>query len=331
LFAPAFIYFVATGDFRTLKRKLPKLIIIFIIGMLPFLWTLISVNNFAPPPMAKYYFGSSIYPNNFNNFIKYVTVSEFDPLQPGFGFGELANRVFSYTKILQGNFIIIGVILGIIGIWEMLKENKRLAILLVLMFLGNMLYLLNHPASDMFSLYLPSFLIFSVWIGFGVSKIKSPYFRNILDNGYAKIIIVIMLAAVLFSITLYSSRFQSIGMAPVSHRDDWQTKVFAEKVFDATENNATVLTSWREYAVIYYYQKIYGKRIDIKIYEFRTENEILDFLGRIDTKNKLYFTSEDITTDGIDRLKEQYMLTKIFDLDFNTTKNYKILYEINKR
>jgi hypothetical protein len=329
LFAPAFVYFIATGNFKMLKKKLPKLVVLFIIGLLPFLWTMVAANSFSPPPMTKYYFGSTIFPNTPENFFKYVTMSEIDPLNPGFGFDGLVARWFSYAKILQGNFIIIGVIFGIIGIWELLKENRRKVILLILMYLGNLLYFLNHPASEMFSLYLPSFLIFSIWITFGIKSIV----RQIKFPKYAatKIIIVIVVGIILFAAPFYGSGFPSIGIATLNYRGDNQTAVFAEKVFTAAEKDSVIITSWEEYAVLFYYQKVYGQRTDLNIYDLEKETEIIDFLQKYDWPEKVYFTSQELSEIGLENINSKYELKQTLRLDFPSTNNFRILYEVVKK
>ncbi len=329
LFAPAFIYFIATKDFELIKRNFPTLLILFLIGLSPFLWTIIRVSSFTPPPpMAKYYFGSSVYPNNVENFIKYITASEFDPLKPGFGFGELVERWFSYVKILQGNFLVIGVIVGIIGIWEMLKKNRKTAFLFILMFLANVIYFLNHPASDMFCLYFSSFLIFSIWIGSGVNNIK--IYLNFPQNKILTLLMIFIIGFILFIVPYNLSKQSNLPIARLDYRGDYQTFDFSEKVFDTLENNSILISSWEEYAVLFYYQQLYNKRPDITLYDFEKEKEIIEFLDKVETDNKIYFTSQELLEIGIDNLKKKYNMIEIFRLDFNTTKNYRILYEIQR-
>lgn len=329
LFFPAFLYFIFVQDFKTFKKKLHILIILFLIGLTPFLWTAISVNNFTPPPMATNYFGSTVFPNTTENFIRYVTVSEFNPLKPGFGISDLVARWFSYTKIIQGNFAVIGVIIGIIGIWELFKERRKTAIMLILMYLGNLLYFLNHPASQMFSLYMSSFLIFSIWIGLGVRKlhkeIKFP------KATFTKLISIIIIGLLLFLIPIYGSKYPSIGFAPIDLRGDNQTTVFAEKVFGVVDSDSIIMTSWHEYAVLYYYQKVYDVRNDILLYDFENEKDIMKFMSRQDFSRKIYYTSKEVTKLGIDNFTESYDLKQVFRLDFPSTGDYRILYEVLKK
>ena len=82
----------------------------------------------------------------------------------------LYQGILNYLPQLLGNFSLAGLILGIIGISKLFKKNIPLFVLLGSMFLVNVLIFAQYSTATT-SKFLPSFLIFSIFVGIGLYEI----------------------------------------------------------------------------------------------------------------------------------------------------------------
>lgn len=80
---------------------------------------------------------------------------------------DLAPNLLPYLGFLVYQFTPLGVALGVVGFAHLLRTRRAAAALLGLVYLAHLGLALGIPISDRFQFYLPSHVIFAVWIGAG--------------------------------------------------------------------------------------------------------------------------------------------------------------------
>jgi hypothetical protein len=90
----------------------------------------------------------------------------------GYGLGAQVDRMRIYLELLGQQFFRWGYILGWIGAWEWLKADLKSFLFLVLVGLGVYGFGMNYGGAT-FPIYLiPSYLIFAVFLGCGLSALR---------------------------------------------------------------------------------------------------------------------------------------------------------------
>jgi len=173
LFLPAFLIFIVINDYKVLlkKRSLFFMFLLFSLGLSQFLYILIRAS------MNPEY---SYISDNLNMWVWFIS-GQYYSQHFIFSFSELPSRISMYTDFLETNFFILSSILGSIGMWELFKRNIRIFTLLILIFLSNVGFYLNYYVYDVESMFIPSYLIFSIFIGIGAIAIVI-FLKNKLDR-----------------------------------------------------------------------------------------------------------------------------------------------------
>ena len=156
-------------------------------------------------------------------------------------------------------------IIGLIGAYALFKKNKKFFLFLLLIFLINVFAHSQLKGNwEFFNLYLPSFLIFSIWAGLGIKELFA-YISNKRDKKILRYVIIIFLIF-LFIKSYFILRFPNLEVFPVYHSklDD----NFYPGILNEADNNSIVFADWISFTVVYYHQQIYGLRQDLEIYEY---------------------------------------------------------------
>ncbi|MDD5688150.1 MAG: DUF2723 domain-containing protein [Elusimicrobia bacterium] len=174
LFVPVFFIYLIWQNPKYFNLKIIILLIaISLFGLLLYIY--LPIRSLINPPID---WGN---PENLKNFIAHVGRFQYKGM-------ELAAKVSLTTKLLYvknifvqsiQNFGIGFVIISIIGLYILVKENIKFAVLTILIFLANtvgLIIALNFKFTpqdiDAFiPYYLPAWIVVSIWIGFGIFKL----------------------------------------------------------------------------------------------------------------------------------------------------------------
>ena len=80
-------------------------------------------------------------------------------------FGELGG----YFKLLNGNFLGIGIFLGVLGMLRSAFTRPHQFIVLFLVFAANVFFFANYGAFDKETMYLPTYVIWAIWTAWGLA------------------------------------------------------------------------------------------------------------------------------------------------------------------
>src|SRR5690606_36487275 len=78
---------------------------------------------------------------------------------------------------LWSNFMGLGFLLGVVGLADELRQRPGIAVELVLMFVAHVGFFVTYGVIDKELMYLPSFLIWGIWIGAGAALVHDAVAR----------------------------------------------------------------------------------------------------------------------------------------------------------
>ena len=202
--------------------------------------------------------------------------------------GELGYRTETLTRLrmvaelLRDQFGLVGVALGLLGVLR-LALGRRWALLALtgLAYLANVVFTLVYFIGDIFVLFIPSYLVFALWLALGAATLGegvgeglvrwkgSPVRYGPWEEGYQKMISgirsLVALAAVvplcILPLTLLARNYPQLDQ---SHnyevRDRWRT-ILTEPL----PRQAILVSNDRdEIMPLWYYQFVEGRRPDLQ-------------------------------------------------------------------
>jgi hypothetical protein len=207
----------------------------------------------------------------------------------------LLSHLLGYGGWLLFQFTLFGVLVGFYGFWKMKRTRPDAAWLLLLLIAIHVLFSANYTLADQFNFHLPSYLLFSFGITWGLAEIwQSLRKRKLFSNTtWRAALYALTLAVILLPVGLYTAapsllrmlgfteaRFNipPIGQGsrdafeyflnPNTHGDDSAAR-FARSTLAQLAPNALVFTpkpsDQETYVVLRYVQLIESVRPDIHL------------------------------------------------------------------
>jgi tetratricopeptide (TPR) repeat protein len=184
VFLVAFLFSLSLGAHMTNGLYLPALGLFFVLvnkKICSLKWTslmsffiLLGFSVYLYLPL-RYSAGAALRlgsPSNLSRFWSHITASRVIHGQGGVleqnispnSISILPAQLWRYGENLAGELSLLGVLIGIVGFFLLLRRDSKVAGFTLLIFLGNLFFFRNWKAS--FG-YMPTFLVYTVWIGIG--------------------------------------------------------------------------------------------------------------------------------------------------------------------
>jgi hypothetical protein len=171
---PAVVYLLVATDYRVLlePKKVTAMAGLVVLGASQYLYVIIRAHQ---QPLLN-----ELGPFSWHGWIHWMTRNRFPGQFFGFTLGDQEDRLRIYLELLETQFFRWGYILGFIGAWEQLKAGSsadtrrglKQFVFLALAALGIYIFGMNYGGVT-FRIYLiPSYLIFAVFIGCGLSALR---------------------------------------------------------------------------------------------------------------------------------------------------------------
>jgi hypothetical protein len=185
-------------------------------------------------------------------------------------------------------FLGIGIGPGILGALLLLRQKRRLALPLVLMFASTTLFYIDYQVVDKETMFLPSYLIWALWAAVGFQKILDwvrparQAGRRIAPAGVLKTAFV---ASVLVGLT--------VTWGQVDLSQDRSTRTLGEDMLRRVEPLGLVFGWWDTVPVIQYLQQVEGRRTDVAaVNRFLIEPQnMLQWIERSVSERPVYIDS----------------------------------------
>ena len=267
LYTPSFLVFLFLVDSKVLtnRKTLVSLIGIFIaIGLIQLLYLYIRA---LQVPVYTY---SDI--RSINAFLNFISAREYSympfslPLSKGLGF---------YFRFLLSNVSLVGVVIGAIGIGLSLKRNMLWSAFLASLSFINIFFFAQYNSFDINEKFLPSYIIFSIFIGlciWGIPTLlkSSSYYKPTLKTGKTgnklpletekrkysleliSITLVLIIAAAYIPLISYVSHSQEAdksGNADLAY--------FLTNVLNEVPAHSTFIDGWQIIEPLKYFQLVY--------------------------------------------------------------------------
>ncbi len=173
----------------------------------------------------------------------------------GYRLPQLLGQAADYGVQLWRAFFAIGIGPGIAGALVVWRRDRPVAGLLLLMFVANALFFVNYRVVDKATMFLPTYLVWALWLGAGYQLLLDWMRRQSRPHLATRMVTAIILGAVILAaVTNWSL---------VDLSEDWSTREESQAILDRVEANAIILGWWETIPAIQYLQLVEGQRPDV--------------------------------------------------------------------
>jgi hypothetical protein len=267
LLLPAAFLFVGLVDWRKLVewRLALKGAGLFLVGLLPYLYLPVRASmDYLPSgvvwgqPLVREY-----PPNTFYGFYNLVSGGLWKERMWAFGPAELPDRVAMYLNHLYGEvgqFHVALVLAGVAGAFYLAYRDAVSAVVLSFLYFGWVFYSLEYDIEDIEYYFIPTFLIFCVFMAAGFSGVFDAAERLLRDAPNAARVG----AAGVLAAAILISPLADVG-ASYAENDmsgDYRGREIMDAVAEKAEPNATILhhRSSLDYMIL-----VEGRREDLRL------------------------------------------------------------------
>lgn len=265
LMAFGFLYFLLATDAKSVftLRNLLGMALLFSLGLLPYLY--LPLRFMADPPL-NYARLLNVDLTTLQGLRWMLTAEMFQQEMFPYSPQEFLLETRRYLVWLWTNFLGIGAALGLLGLVAMARRDRHSCLLLLLLFLSNSFFFINYRAPDKGTMFLPTFLVWAIWIGVGLAAIEERLLKR---EGSLKAWPVgsaqemmrygcVALVALNFVMTF----------PRVDASNNWITRRFAERALATVEPNAFIIADWVSATPLEYLQIVEGKGSGITVFDW---------------------------------------------------------------
>lgn len=191
-----------------------------------------------------------------------VSGKSFSSVMMAYTPSELVREVGHFGAELVRAFMAIGVGPGLVGLVVAWRRDRSLGGMLILLFAVNAAFYINYRVVDKNTMFLPAYLVWALWIGFGYQWLldwvgRRPEARNTrLATGATRSLQFLMVAAVIFAMIW--------NWPLVDLSDDRSARLRAERILDSVPHDSLIIGWWDTVPLVEYMQLVEGRRQDIK-------------------------------------------------------------------
>jgi hypothetical protein len=163
---PAVVYLVLVTDYRVLldPKKVAVMAGLVLLGASQYLYVIVRAHQ---RPLLN-----ELGPFSWRGWIHWMTRNRFPGQFFGYTLGDQVDRMRIYLELLEKQFFRWGYILGWLGAWEQLKAGLKGFVFLALVALGIYGFGMNYGGITFLIYLIPSYLIFAVFLGCGLSALR---------------------------------------------------------------------------------------------------------------------------------------------------------------
>jgi hypothetical protein len=170
----------------------------------------------------------------------------------------------------------VGVLLGLGGLVSLWRRRWIDAVFLLACFSIQGFLAANHHLPRQWTFFIPSFLIFALWIGEGLGRIGAAFKRSSLAGTRGGATLAAVLAVLVFALPLapFPARYRGFRDAHfgAGTLDLWRQALKQGRMGDRlgmaigdVAQNALIVGDWEQATPLWYYQQVEGLRPDVQI------------------------------------------------------------------
>jgi len=249
LFLPAFLYLVLITNWRSIfnPKNIILVILLFAVGLSLYLY--LPIRSLHNPPLD---WGD---PETFKTFLHHASGGQYHFRLFNLPFNKIPLQIKRYSLIIFQEFTWLPLILSLFGLGCLIWKSKRLAIFTGLLFLVEVVFNLSNFKIELPShLYIPSFLIFSLWIACGTGRIidfltSSPRVQGVGLYSLSFLLLFIPLAPAV------------ANYREVNQSQDYQTYDLGRNILNSLEKDAVLIGG--DSFTYWYLQYVESQRRDV--------------------------------------------------------------------
>ncbi|MFQ5456748.1 MAG: DUF2723 domain-containing protein, partial [Nitrospirota bacterium] len=248
-----FVFFTHRENIVSLK-KVSILTLFFLIGISIYLY--LPLRSMTDP---YYDWGN---PETLENFIRHVSDRKDSAVHLKFPVSDTLKIAKNYLRYYPDNFSLIGIFLGFSGIVYLFKKNRPLLLFFTGIFFAQWFFFIRYW--DEATPYIPSFIMFSVFVGIGiymiVSTLKTLIESPVKNIQYTRILIGTVILSISFQVLLlFYFNYDTTDKGSY-----WSTRDFFAYLIDDTEYNSLLFSSITWFGLSYL-QQCEGYRPDLTL------------------------------------------------------------------
>ena len=259
LLAPGLLYWLLATDYRQLlqHKHILVMLTLFVLGLSVYIYLPL---RYAAHPLAVG--AMQIRVTSWRDALEVISARAFWGLVFAYRWPEVWGQVADYLYCLWGNFLGVGLVIGVVGGVIAFQRWRNLTIALALMYLANAIFFIGYRAGDKRIMFLPTYFIWAVWIGLGYDWLLEQV--GYLTEGAAAPRRWQGAVYPLFLILTLTALVVNFQYADLSN--DWRTYEQAIRIFETVEPGAYVLAaSWFEVAPLEYLHIVEQRRPDVNV------------------------------------------------------------------
>lgn len=240
----AYLFFTKFGFNKSSLKTIALMLIPFSVALSIYLYLVISAAN---NPSINW--GN---PVDWERFKRHIMGWQYQSWI--FSSTESASKQFKYfTSIFPIEFAYFGLIFILLGIYHLIRINKRIFVFLILLFVTTVLYSINYDINDIDSYFLLVFISSGLIITFGLHYVYEKFLKQSQHSIYLLFIIPL--------ITLI------LNFEKVNQSDNVQYQQYTKAVLESADENSIIISYLWDFFISpsYYYQFVENKRKDIAV------------------------------------------------------------------
>jgi hypothetical protein len=201
----------------------------------------------------------------------------FGYLMFAYDLAQIPQETWRFLQLLWQTFFGIGSLVAAVGLWEMWKRDRPLALTLGVIFATNAIFYVNYRVFDKDTMFLPVFLVLSLWMAQGLQglqeRLADSRSQAVIPWGVGVVVIVMLIL--------------NYPRVDLSH--NLITRKYAEEVFQQAPVGAFISGEWIDITPLEYLQVVEGRRPDVTLFDYG-----LYSLGRMAALKAHGLSQEDI-------------------------------------
>ncbi len=193
---------------------------------------------------------------SWNGFWWMVTARMFASLMWAVPLSALPGVAAQFVYQLWSNFLGLGVLVGLVGLWASFQRERPLGLALLLMCVGHLAFYLPYNVADKDVMNLPVYLVWGLWLGLGLHALQTGLQRRA-PGACARAVPVTVGLLVLCSVVI------NYRLADLSH--DRTARAVGQKIMASTAPGAWFFGTWADAPVLEYLQVVEGQRLDLVV------------------------------------------------------------------
>jgi len=253
-FAPAFLVFLGLTEPRMLRGKsCAFLAFFFLLGFAVYLY--LPIRSLSDPALD---WGDT---ETFRQFLIHITDRKDAPMHFELPWPKMPYQIRLYLAHVGNEFSTLGVALGLLGCIYLFYREKSLGLLLCLVFLGNVGFFIRTWKSAFG--FLPSFVILSLWIGFGVHACLT-LLATLYQRHDIRIPRMAVSACLVGGIVITLSQTFSRHVNVASQSGNYSTELYGKQLFEQLPLDAVFFSEYSWFPLLYL-QQVEQRRPDLTL------------------------------------------------------------------